>query len=290
MFEFKNLADELKKQLDLYSPDFYRIVDTKTHEVFDYQQGKLIKSDLKCYEIWKMNSPCVNCASFRAIKEDKHTIKLGYSNGQIFLVHALPIIINDHRYSIELIQDVGDSFLLQKNNTRDTDEVVSLISLFNERIMKDGFTNLFNKQYLQENFCSMITFANYKKQPLSLAVLDIDQFKQVNDLYGHLFGDEVLLKIAEVLRTLMNDEIHCVKIGGDEFAIIFENTDQPAAMEICEKLIHSLAELSFELHPEYTVTASYGVAAMYEGDTVESLMDRADRMMYSMKNYKRYKR
>ncbi|WP_066458764.1 GGDEF domain-containing protein [Anaerotruncus rubiinfantis] len=286
MFEFKRLEDELQKQLSLHVPEFYRIVDVDTHKVFDYRHGQLIETNQKCYQVWNMNAPCMNCTSCRAIKENKPMIKLCFLDKRIFLIHSIPIEIKKRRYSIELIQDVSNSFLLQENNLRNADEVMSLISLFDERIMKDNSTNLFNKQYLLENLPSMMAHAKSESKPLSLAVLDIDRFKHVNDRFGHVFGDEVILKIADTLKALMNESIHSVRVGGDEFAVIFENIDPSAAMAICDKAACSLASFHFESHPEYSISISHGVAVLYKNDTAESFLDRADHMMYAMKKKK----
>ena len=161
----------------------------------------------------------MNCTSRRAVKEDKPVIKLSFLDKRIFLIHSIPVEIKNRKYSIELIQDVSSSFLLHENNLQGADEVLSLISLFDERIMKDSSTNLFNKQYLLENLSAMMAHAKSESRPLSLAVLDVDHFKRTNDRYGHVFGDEVILKISETLIALMNESIHAVRIGGDEFAL-----------------------------------------------------------------------
>ena len=76
--------------------------------------------------------------------------------------------------------------------------------------------------------------------------------EQTNDRYGHVFGDEVILKISETLIALMNESIHAVRIGGDEFAVIFENIDPSAAMSICDQAIHLLASFHFESCLLYT--------------------------------------
>lgn len=288
MFKFEQLEPELQKQLSLYVPEFYRIVDVDTHEVLDYRHGEFIETNQKCYRFWNMNAPCMNCTSIRAVKEDKPVIKLSFLDKRIFLNHSIPVEIKNRRYSIELIQDVSNSFLLHENNLQGADEVLSLLSLFDERIMKDSSTNLFNKQYLLENLPAMMAHAKSASRPLSLAVLDIDHFKRTNDRYGHVFGDEVILKIAETLISLTNENesIHTVRIGGDEFAVIFENINPSAAMAICDQAIHSLASFRFKSYPEYRIAISCGVADLRDSDTAESFLDRADRMMYGMKHKK----
>ena len=286
MFKFEQLESELQKQLSLYVPEFYRIVDVDTYEVLDYRHGEFIDINQKCYQVWNMNAPCMKCTSRRAVKEDKPVLKLSFLDKRIFLIHSIPVEIKNRKYSIELIQDVSSSFLLHENNLQGADEVLSLISLFDERIMKDSSTNLFNKQYLLENLPAMMAHAKSESRPLSLAVLDVDHFKRTNDRYGHVFGDEVILKISETLIALMNESIHAVRIGGDEFAVIFENIDPSAAMSICDQAIHLLASFHFESYPEYRIAISCGVADLRESDTAESFLDRADRMMYGMKHKK----
>ena len=286
MFKYEQLEAELQQQLSQYVPEFYRIVDVHTHEVLDYHCGEFIEANQKCYEIWNMDSPCMNCTSRRAIKENKPVIKLSFLDKRIFLIHSIPVEIQGRQYSVELIQDVSSSFLLNENNLQGADEVLSLISLFDERIMKDSSTNLFTKQYLLENLPAMIACAKSEGRPLSLAVLDIDRFKRTNDRYGHMFGDQVILKIAETLKALMNESVHSVRAGGDEFAVIFENMDSAAAMAICDEAINSLASFQFEAHPEYRIAISCGVAQLMENDTAEAFLDRTDHMMYGMKRKK----
>lgn len=286
MFKFEQLEAELQKQLSLYVPEFYRIVDVDTHEVLDYHHGEFIETSQKCYHVWNMNAPCMNCTSRRAVKEDKPVIKLSYLGKRIFLIHSIPVEIKNRRYSIELIQDVSSSFLLHENKLQGADEVLSLISLFDERMMKDSSTNLFNKQYLLENLPAMMAQAKSESRPLALAVMDIDHFKHTNDCYGHVFGDQVIYKIAETLIALMNESIHAVRIGGDEFAVIFEKIDSSAAKVICDQAVHLLASFRFESHPKYRIAMSCGIADLRESDTVKSFLDRADRLMYKMKHKK----
>lgn len=286
MFEFERLEDELREQISFHVPDFYRIVDVDTHEVFDCRHGELIQSNQKCYQVWNMNAPCMNCTSSRAVKENRLVIKLSFLDKRIFLIHSIPIEMRNRRYSIELIQDVSSSFLLLESNLQGADEVMSLISLFDERIMKDNSTNLFNKHYLFEKLPAIMTHAKREGKPLSLAVLDIDRFKCVNDKYGHVFGDKVILKIADKLKGLMNERIHSVRIGGDEFAVIFENFAPSAAKAICDRAVRSLTSSNFESHPEYKIEISCGVVALRENDTAESFLDRADHRMYAMKQKK----
>ena len=135
MFKFEQLESELQKQLSLYVPEFYRIVDVDTYEVLDYRHGEFIDINQKCYQVWNMNAPCMNCTSRRAVKEDKPVIKLSFLDKRIFLIHSIPVEIKNRKYSIELIQDVSSSFLLHENNLQGADEALTLISILYERVM-----------------------------------------------------------------------------------------------------------------------------------------------------------
>ena len=113
--------------------------------------------------------------------------------------------------------------------------------------------------------------------------MDIDLFKNVNDTFGHLFGDKVILAFAQQLKQLMNHDTFCARIGGDEFMIIFENRSEQESEQICEQLMCSLSDIRFEEHPDYHLAISYGISTLQENDSIDNFINRADECMYEMK-------
>ena len=283
MYPIQSIDNEIKKMVPTNLHQFYRIVDLNTHEVYDYQNHELIPLHKKCFSIWDQEDPCTNCTSCRAILNGKRIVKLGYQENVIYLIDSLPIDIDGKRYALELIQDVSDSFMLNTDITKDTNDICSVVSAFNELIMKDTFTLLYNKQYLNESLPVFIQKAQEHNQSLSLAILDIDLFKNVNDSFGHLFGDKVILAFADELKRLMNHDTFCARVGGDEFMIIFEKRNEAESENICQKLMQNVSKITFEEHPDYHLILSYGVSTLEENDQMDSFINRADERMYQMK-------
>lgn len=152
------------------------------------------------------------------------------------------------------------------------------------RVIKDPLTGVFNREYffarLQEELERMRRF----KRPLSVAVFDIDDFKVVNDTYGHPVGDRVLKQFCELLRRHLRSTDVFARIGGEEFGLIFPETDIRGAQRVCEKLRSVIEGTEFEVNDHSVrITASFGVTQAKETDTVESLYERADRALYLAK-------
>ncbi|MEQ1438923.1 GGDEF domain-containing protein [Fontimonas sp. SYSU GA230001] len=115
-----------------------------------------------------------------------------------------------------------------------------------------------------------------------LALLDVDHFKSINDRYGHLFGDEVLLLLARLLRQCFRGEDRCFRYGGEEFAVILAPTTQPGAVKALERLRRLVEVYAFPRIGQ--VTISVGCAAMTPGLGAMDVIDRADRALYDAKN------
>lgn len=284
MYPIQSIDDEIKKLIPSTLHQFYRIVDLQTHEVYDYHDHQLIPLDKKCFSIWDQKDPCTNCTSCRAVLNGKRIVKLGYQENAIYLIDSLPIRINGMPYALELIQDVSDSFMLNTDITKDTNDICSVVSAFNDLIMKDTFTLLYNKQYLNERLPIFMQKAQHLHQPLSLALLDIDLFKKVNDSFGHLFGDKVILAFADQLKKLMDENTFCARVGGDEFMIIIENHNEQECKDVCEQLMQTISDIKFEEHPDYHLAISYGISTLQDDDQMETFINRADLRMYEMKN------
>jgi two-component system cell cycle response regulator len=116
--------------------------------------------------------------------------------------------------------------------------------------------------------------------------LDVDHFKAINDEYGHLCGDLVLQKLAEVIRANLRHADFCGRLGGEEFAVILPETDEAGAVEFAERLRNAIATTSVTLPARGALhfTASIGATTFDAGDgSVAAIVDRADRAMYQAK-------
>jgi len=120
--------------------------------------------------------------------------------------------------------------------------------------------------------------------PLSLAVADIDLFKRINDTYGHVAGDKVLKVIAKLLSEDLREADFICRYGGEEFVILFPETESTNAVSVLEKVRHRVASCPFHFKKNpVQITVSFGVSQFIEGDTVVSVFKRADKGLYRAK-------
>ena len=147
----------------------------------------------------------------------------------------------------------------------------------------DGLTRLHNHRYFQDRLIVEARRSDRNGEPLALLVFDIDDFKSLNDRYGHAAGDAVLHGTGELLHLGVRDSDLPARYGGEEFAVIAPDTDGAGARALAEKLRVVIAEARFSTEDasELRVTTSVGVA-LYEGDT-KQLFNRADRALYRAK-------
>lgn len=146
----------------------------------------------------------------------------------------------------------------------------------------DHLTEMYNRRKITELFET--EYARYKryKYPLSIILIDIDYFKKVNDEFGHNQGDVMLKEFAEILQTDARESDHVGRWGGEEFLIICPQTDIHGAATLAEKLRKSINEYPFTKVGHKT--ASFGITTCTDDCTFESMINRADKALYSAKS------
>lgn len=152
-----------------------------------------------------------------------------------------------------------------------------------ERLARtDPLTDLPNRSRLNELFRREVERAQRYRRPFSIAILDIDHFKRVNDEHGHLAGDRTLRVFAGVVRDSVRAADTVGRWGGEEFLVLCPETTSEEAEQLAERLRGALRAAQFEAGRIHTLSA--GVAAFREGDSVDTLLHRADTALYRAKN------
>jgi len=147
----------------------------------------------------------------------------------------------------------------------------------------DQLTQIFNRRYASRILDEMCLRKQVGRQDVfSLILLDIDNFKMINDTYGHNAGDKILVEVTRVLKKEIRKNDIIARWGGEEFVIILDFASLDSAVLIAEKLRKKLMEHAYSHN--LTVTASFGVATYYENMNTETLIHRADTMLYLSKN------
>lgn len=147
---------------------------------------------------------------------------------------------------------------------------------------KDHLTGLLNRRDFDEQAESIL--ANRRNTPVSVLLIDVDHFKTVNDMFGHSSGDSVLRIIGAKLKESMQKGDISGRLGGEEFAIVLPNRDLKAAQKLANQIRTLIEETDFpDLPYGYKVTVSIGIASAREGESLFSLIGRADRLLYIAK-------
>ncbi len=145
----------------------------------------------------------------------------------------------------------------------------------------DGLTGLANRGKLEEVLWTELRKQNRHMTPLSVMMLDLDRFKDVNDAHGHMVGDRVLINTAQLLLLTLRETDTVGRFGGDEFLIILPDTNRDQLMAAASRLMD--AAMQNNVAPAGTITYSVGGTSYRVGDTADDLIRRADMAMYNAK-------
>ncbi len=165
---------------------------------------------------------------------------------------------------------------------------VEKFELLNSKSYVDELTHLYNRRYYNEHFPIEFKRAQRYQHDLSLMFIDIDDFKEINDRYGHTIGDVVLKNVSNYIQKLTRSSDICIRYGGDEFLILLPETNRAAAFEVGLKLKKAIEDMFININAgqdNLVVSISIGIACFPE-DTIEPkmLIELADRALYNAKN------
>jgi diguanylate cyclase (GGDEF)-like protein len=164
-------------------------------------------------------------------------------------------------------------------------ENARLHDVLQRQAITDDLTGLVNRRRFMEALNVEVERSRRFGTPLGVLVADLDDFKRVNDEFGHHAGDAVLRAFADLVRSHVRDVDVAARIGGEEFAILLPETEVMGAASVAERMRHSLSALSLTVAPDRTVrvTSSFGVAELARDDSAEDLLRAADAALYRAK-------
>ncbi|MFZ6748574.1 diguanylate cyclase [Undibacterium sp. Ren11W] len=204
----------------------------------------------------------------------------------------IPIVFlsteNDFAKQLDAVKAGADDFLTKPIHP---EFLVSSISTRAERyrslrtlIMRDGLTGLYNHTAIKEELIAEVSMAVRNKTPLAVAMLDLDNFKLVNDNYGHPVGDQVLRTLSRLLRQRLRRSDVVGRYGGEEFIVIFPATSATSAMTVLDEVRIAFAKLQqFSDQGEFAVTFSAGISDLSRAADVNALIENADAALYMAK-------
>jgi diguanylate cyclase len=171
---------------------------------------------------------------------------------------------------------------------KDASEMSKKVERFQTVALKDGLTGLYNRKAFDTRVKSALKGFNELEQPFSIVLFDVDKFKEINDTFGHVAGDTILKKVSQCLMETFRKNDFIARYGGDEFVVVIENLTREMADERILNFRKNLRKRRFTSYAkgDVSLTVSAGIALVEEGDTLESLIIRADKAMYASKKKK----
>lgn len=203
----------------------------------------------------------------------------GYAFEQKLTFADQPVTIN---YNLKAALVPSQTLMLNQLKDLVLQPLVNAIQYqeMSQQAMYDALTRLGNRHYYLQSLKKEIARAKRGNGSFSLVALDLDNFKQLNDDYGHQLGDSALIEFSDMLNTTIRDTDQAFRIGGDEFTLLVQ-ADVQAAVVLCQRIFDALHNHHYL--ERYQVSTSMGITQWQDKDTEQSLYQRADNALYEAK-------
>lgn len=229
----------------------------------------------QCYDFWKKNKPCENCTSMKAYAEKKQKTKLEFLDADVFLVISRYLEIDDEACVMELVKHLENDTLI---DTDGRDKLVGKLKGYQDKLYIDPVTGVYNRRYFEDEIRNMQNSAG-------VAMIDLDDFKLYNDIYGHDMGDQVLCIVADVTKNCIRKTDKLIRYGGDEFLLILSDMVRGTLRGKLLQIQEAIENATIPNCSRLKLTASIGGVISEDGQIDEAIA-KADQLMYKAKDHK----
>ncbi len=278
-------ADEARQMLRMLRDifDIARIVDPVHCLLCDWETADPIYKPYSCYAVWNKTERCQNCVSMSALSEHTRKTKYEFVDQDVYHVTSKYLQIDGRDFTLEIVSKINDEVLL---GAYGNNQFIERITAFNAALYLDPLTEVYNRKYLNNRPRSIDCVG--ETADVSLAMADVDDFKQINDTFGHVAGDEVLKALASMfLKSISDRRGDCVvRYGGDEFLLIFSRIPEEQFKSRMQEIVRKASEMIFSGYPGLRVSLSIG--GVWQRDNSEAMIPEliaiADKRLYRAKH------
>ena len=211
----------------------------------------------------------------RAATKKEEKGKLEIVNGRIYQVIARYIEVDEKPYVIELIRCLdGDWSIGEINHER----LIDIFVHYNDKLYRDAVTDAYNRRYYEDEMKN-------KKKNAGVALIDLDDFKPHNDIYGHQAGDMALYTVVDIIRKNIRKTDKLIRFGGDEFLLVMSEVTEEVFSQKLQLIQESIYNTNVPGYPNLRLSISAG-GVLTEGGSIEEAVNRADKLMYQAKAMK----
>lgn len=253
-----------------------RIIDPNMFRTVHINESKdLHISPCHCYTLWKKHERCHECVAEKALRTKSQTIKLEYVGDNIFQVIAKYIEIDHNPYVLELVYPLGGALF---NGKHAHHRFIQRLMQYDQELYTDTLTGAYNRRYLEERVKEDCPSGG-------IAVIDIDDFKLYNDIYGHDVGDMVLKWLVRTIKSCIRKNDYLIRYGGDEFILIMPYIAEQDLEHKLDDIKRKVRAIRFKEYEHLHVSISVG-GVIYHGNHIEESLRQADKLMYQAKLHK----
>ena len=224
----------------------------------------------------KKEKRCENCIARKAAMQRKMKVKLEYVDDSLYQVYARYVEIDHEPYVMEMIKQLDMDSLIDPQGG---EKLIYQLTGYTDKLYEDALTGAHNRRYFEDS----VREAN---QPgTGVVIVDLDDFKLYNDVYGHHAGDMALITAANVIRSNMREEDTLIRYGGDEFLMVLPGIGEAEMDMLLDKICKAVYETEVPGYARLRLSASIG-GVITGNEPIENAVGRADRLMYQAKNQK----
>ena len=265
--------------------DTVRVVDP--YEVEVLTDGKEpVKTSNVCYKIWDKNSRCSNCISFKSYTEFERKTKYEFRGDDGFFVLAYPFMITDEGDRVVVLEMVNEVTEEIQVKCYGEEIIAKTLNQIDHKLYTDSLTGVFNRRYFDENMYLYENEGAVSRQ-VGFIILDVTNFKSINDNFGHMTGDKVLIDIARVMRGCIRKEDTLMRVGGDEFLIVTQDCVKEQIEQLILRIKKHVGRIRIPEIDKHVLSIDAGYSYTQDFDSrkevIQEMMMAADQHMYEDK-------
>ena len=256
--------------------DVVRLVDVGRTCVLNVDdQGKIVDEDHPCFAVWNRENRCENCVSYKAFTQKTQLAKIEFMDEDAYQVISKYVEVEGRACVLELVVKLRKDMPLSFHGR---EHLVRSLHQYSQELYQDALTGAFNRRYYEEQFCG-------KDSADGVAVLDVDNFKAINDTYGHQAGDAALRTIVQAIVGCIRNSDILIRYGGDEFLLVFPEIPEPVFNRRLQEITSAVSNAAVPDYPKMQLSVSVG--GVYKMTPLSDAVYRADALMYKAKTEKR---
>ena len=252
-----------------------RILDKDLLHKMDVRNGKLRSEDCKCYSFWEKGKNCENCVAQRALAMKGQCMKIEFIGLKMYQVIAKYLEVDGVPCVVEMISCLDDETLLDAEGR---EALVKKFAHYRRELYADALTRSYSRRYFEDQL-------KEQRMDAGIAMIDLDDLKTHNDIYGHVAGDKVLVTVSAAIISCVRKTDRLVRYGGDEFLLVMPGISPEAFVEKLHRIQNVIRSMSVEGYPQLKLSVSIG-GTLTNGEAVGKAMCRADEYMYQAKTSK----